>query len=297
MKPPVFDYVAVPTVEQALAALAAAGGEGKILAGGQSLMPMLNFRLLRPTILIDINPIKELATIEDKGGSILIGALARHHQVETSDLIAQYFPIVAHVMTCVAHLAIRNRGTIAGSLAHADPAAEWPMLAVLLDATIHIASPAGRRTVKAQDFFLGALTVDLGPEDLIVGVELPKLADRTGWGFEEVSRRHGDFALAAAAATMTVEDGVVAQARLALTGVGPKPLRIADAEAALAGQSLSDDRLARAVEAVRAAITPETDLHASADYRRHLAGVLARRALQAAFTRAQDAAYTARSAA
>lgn len=286
MKPPLFDYVAVPTVERALAALAEAGGEGKILAGGQSLMPMLNFRLLRPTILIDINPIKELTTIEDKGRSILLGALARHHQVETSALIARHFPIIPHAMRYVAHLAIRNRGTIAGSLAHADPAAEWPMLAVLLEATIHIASPTGPRAVKAHDFFIDALSADLGAEDLIVGVELPKLAKRTGWGFEEVSRRHGDFAIAAAAATMTVEDGTVAQVRLALTGVGPKPLRITDAEAALAGGPLSEDRVARVVEAVDAAIAPETDLHASADYRRHLAGVLARRALQAAFARA-----------
>ena len=189
-------------------------------------------------------------------------------------------------MTHVAHLAIRNRGTIGGSLSHADPAAELPMLALLLDAKFRIVSASGERTVAARDFFLGALTVDLGGSDIVAEIVLPKLPPRTGWGFEEVARRHGDFALAAAAVTLTVSDGAIAQARIALTGVGPTPLRAAEAETLLTGHALEAGLITRAIEAVRAVLAPETDLHASSDYRRHLAGVLTGRALAAAWRRA-----------
>jgi carbon-monoxide dehydrogenase medium subunit len=286
MKPPVFDYVAATSIEMALAALADAAGEAKILAGGQSLMPMLNFRLLRPSILVDINRISGLGYIEDDGATIRIGALTRHFQLETSAVIARHLPIVSHAMTHVAHLAIRNRGTIGGSVSHADPAAELPMLAVLLDAELLIVSASGTRTVAARDFFLDALTVDLGGSELLTEIALPKLPRRTGWGFEEVARRHGDFALAGVAATLTVADGAIVQARIALTGVGPTPLRAGAAEALLVGRALDRDATDGAIEAVRGAVTPETDLHASSDYRRHLAGVLVGRALAAAWRRA-----------
>jgi CO/xanthine dehydrogenase FAD-binding subunit len=288
MKPPAFDYLAATSVDMAVAALAAAGGGAKIIAGGQSLMPMLNFRLLRPTLLVDINRIGGIAGIEERADSIHVGALTRHFALETSPIIARNLPVVSCAMTYVAHLAIRNRGTIGGSLSHADPAAELPMLAVLLDAELEIASPSGTRTVAARDFFLDALTVDLGDADLVTGVVLPKLPQATGWGFEEVSRRHGDFALAAVAATLTLSGGAIAQARIALTGVGPTPLRAAAAEDLLIGQALEADLTARVMDAVRAAISPETDLHASSDYRRHLAGVLTGRALAAAWCRAQE---------
>jgi carbon-monoxide dehydrogenase medium subunit len=290
MKPPVFDYVAATSIDMAIAALAEAGGDAKILAGGQSLVPMLNFRLLRPSILVDINRIPDLAYIEDDERAIRVGALTRHYQIETSPLIARAFPILACAMTHVAHLAIRNRGTIGGSLSHADPAAELPMLAMLLDAELRIASASGTRTVAARDFLLDALTVDLGGAEVLTEILLPKLPPDTGWGFEEVARRHGDFALAAVAATLTVSDGVIRQARIALTGVGPTPLRAAEAEAMLVGHAVEPALLGRAVDAVRAAITPETDLHASADYRRHLAGVLAGRAVTAAWRRAHESA-------
>jgi CO/xanthine dehydrogenase FAD-binding subunit len=193
-------------------------------------------------------------------------------------------------MTHVAHLAIRNRGTIGGSLSHADPAAELPMLALLLDASLHIASASGTRTIAARDFFLDALTVDLASADILTAIVLPKLPPRTGWGFEEVARRHGDFALAAVAAMLTIADGAISQARIALTGVGPTPLRAAEAEALLQGHALEACLTRRAIEAARAAIAPETDLHASSDYRRHLAGVLTGRALAAAWRRAQTSA-------
>jgi carbon-monoxide dehydrogenase medium subunit len=290
MKPPVFDYIAATSVDMAVAALAAAGGEAKIIAGGQSLVPMLNFRLIRPTVLVDINGIADLAYIEEAGSDIRVGALTRHYQLETSATIARHFPVLSCAMTHVAHLAIRNRGTIGGSLSHADPAAELPMLALLLDASLHIASASGTRTIAARDFFLDALTVDLASTDILTEIVLPKLPPRTGWGFGEVARRHGDFALVAVAATLTVSDDAIGQARIALTGVGPTPLRAAAAEALLCGHALEASLTGRAIDAVRAGIAPETDLHASSDYRRHLAGALAGRALAAAWRRAQASA-------
>ncbi len=226
MKPPAFDYIAADSVAMAVAALSRAGDDAKIIAGGQSLVPMLNFRMLRPSILVDINRIAGLDVIEETGTAIRVGALVRHYQLETSPLIARHLPVLSCAMTHVAHLAIRNRGTIGGSLAHADPAAELPMMALLLDAELRIASIAGERTVAARDFFLGALTVDLAAGEIITQIALPKLPPRTGWGFAEVARRHGDFALAAVAATLTVSGGAIEQARIALTGVGPKALRV-----------------------------------------------------------------------
>jgi carbon-monoxide dehydrogenase medium subunit len=286
MKPAAFEYVVADSVEGAVAALGEAGGEGKLLAGGQSLVPMLNFRLLRPAIVIDINRIPGLDFVEDAGEVVKIGALTRHYELETSALVAQHFPVLSCAMTHVAHLAIRNRGTIGGSLSHADPAAELPMLALLLDAKLHTVSGEGKRIIPVRDFFLDALTVDLAEDEMLVEIHLPKLPPHTGWGFEEVARRAGDFALAAVAATVTAQDGAVKEARVALTGVGPTPMRAGEAEALLIGKTIEPGLLTRAAGAVRDAIQPETDLHASSDYRRHLAGVLTSRALAAAWQRA-----------
>ena len=285
MKPPAFDYIVAADRDMAVAALARAGGEAKVLAGGQSLMPMLNFRLLRPSILVDINRIPGLGFIEEMPDSVRIGALTRHFQIETSPLIGKHFPVLCYAVSHVGHLAIRNRGTIGGSLSHADPAAELPMMAVLLDATLRIASASGSRTVAARDFFLDTMTVDLDSTELLTEIVLPKLPAQTGWGFEEIVRRHGDFALAAVAATLTLSGSEIVQARIALTGVGPTPLRAAEAESLLVGRGFDDNLSRRAIEAVREAISPETDLHASADFRRHLAGVLIGRALAAAWRR------------
>jgi CO/xanthine dehydrogenase FAD-binding subunit len=286
MKPPAFDYVLAENLDMAAAALAAAGDEAKIIAGGQSLVPMLNFRLLRPSVLIDINRIAGLAFIKEAGEAIRIGALTRHFQLETSPLIARHLPVLSCAMTHVAHLAIRNRGTVGGSLSHADPAAELPMLALLLDAELSVASASGSRIVAARDFFLGTMTVALTSDEIVTEIRLPKLPQQTGWGFEEVARRHGDFALAAAAATVTVSDGKITQARIALTGVGPTALRASAAEALLLGEVLGTSLTSRVIDAVRSSVEPETDLHASSDYRRHLAGVLAGRAVSAAWRRA-----------
>src|ERR1700685_3706874 len=174
MKPASFDYIVAESIDRAVASLKEAGADAKIIAGGQSLVPMLNFRLLRPSVLVDINRIAGLAFIEETANSIRVGALTRPHQLETSPVIARHLPVVSRAMTHVAHLAIRNRGTIGGSLSHADPAAELPMMALLLDAEIHVASAAGTRTVAARDFFLDALTVDLATGDIVTEIALPK---------------------------------------------------------------------------------------------------------------------------
>jgi carbon-monoxide dehydrogenase medium subunit len=290
MKPAPFDYTAATSVEMATASLAEAGDDAKIIAGGQSLVPLLNFRLLRPSILVDINSIESLSFITETATNIRVGALTRHYQLETSPVIARHLPVLSCAMTHVAHLAIRNRGTIGGSLAHGDPAAELPMMALLLDAELHIASVSSARTIAARDFFLGALTVDLGAGEIVTEIVLPKLPPRTGWGFAEVARRHGDFALAAVAATLTVVADAIVEARIALTGVGRTPLRVAEAESLLVGQAPTPYLSGQTVEAVRAAMEPDSDLHASADYRRHLAGVLTSRALAAAWRRAKESA-------
>ncbi len=285
MKPAPFDYVRAATVGDAVDALA--GGGARILAGGQSLVPMLNFRLVDAATFVDVNGIEGLDGIAEEGGGLRIGALARHHRVETSDAVRERFPVVAAAMRHVAHLAVRNRGTFGGSLCHADPAAELPAMSVLLDAVIETASPSGGRTLEAGGFFAGPLANALGDDEMAVSVTLPGLPPGTGWGFEEVARRRGDFAVAGAAALVALDGGSVSMARLALLGVHGTPLRAAEAERLLAGNPPEPDAVAAAAAAARDAAEPMDDLHGSADYRRHLAEVLARRALGAAVERAR----------
>jgi len=289
MKPAKFEYVLPSTVDAAVEALVASNGEGKVLAGGQSLLPLLNFRMARPAVLVDINGIKGLSYIEERGDRIAVGALTRHRELEQSPLIAAKLPVMAAAMRHVAHLAIRNRGTIGGSLSHADPAAELPMMAMLLDAQLRVVSTNGMRSVAAHDFFQDALLVDLAEDELVTEVALPKLPPRTGWGFAEVSRRSGDFALAAVAVTLTLSGDTIGQARIAMTGVAPTPRRVSEAEALLTGARIDQVMTQRVIAAVRGATEPQTDLHASSDYRRHLVGVLAGRALADAWERAKTA--------
>jgi len=286
MKPAAFDYVAAETLDEAVSALARARGDGKILAGGQSLVPMLNFRLVRPSILIDINRIRDLGYVDATGDVVRIGALTRHHALETSPLIKAHLPIMTVAMQHVAHLAVRNRGTIGGSLSHADPAAELPMMAVLLDAKIKIRSLHGRRVAEARCFFTGSLTTDLKDDEIVTDVEFPRLLPNTGWAFEEVARRAGDFALAAVGVTMSVRNGTADRVRIGMTGVGETPLRASEAEGLLAGKAVDAQALEAATSAIEAAVEPNTDLHASADYRRFLVGALARRAISVAWQRA-----------
>jgi CO/xanthine dehydrogenase FAD-binding subunit len=289
VKPAPFRYLAAHSRDEALAALHAEGAEAKLLAGGQSLMPLANFRLLRPSVLIDINRIPRLGEIVRTSQGLRIGALARHVAVETSPLVAASFPVLAQAMTQVAHPTIRNRGTFGGSLAHADPAAELPMLALLLEARLAIASVRGERTSGLREFLRGPLATSLAPDEMLIAIDLPAPTPGTGWGFAEVARRHGDFALAAAAATLRAEGGVVAGARIALTGVGDTALLVPAAAAALDGRVPDAAAIDACAAAVRAAVTPMTDLHASAEYRRHLAGVLAARAIAQAWRRAGGA--------
>jgi carbon-monoxide dehydrogenase medium subunit len=202
-----------------------------------------------------------------------------------SPVIARHLPVLGAAMTHVAHLAIRNRGTIGGSLSHADPAAELPMIALLLGAKLHIVSSRGKRMVAASDFFRDALTVDLAEDEMVTEIHFPKLTPKTGWGFEEVARRAGDFALAAVAATVTVSGERITEARITLTGVDRTPVRAKKAEALLLGEKVEARLIGPVIEAVRDAIAPETDLHASSGYRRHLAGVLTGRAVNTALKR------------
>jgi carbon-monoxide dehydrogenase medium subunit len=282
MKPAAFDYLRPDSVDAAAAALAAAGGEAKILAGGQSLVPLLNFRMVRPRLLIDINRLAALDFVaEDGAGGLRIGALTRHHTLETAAVVRERFPVVTAAMRHVAHLAIRNRGTIGGSLAHADPAAELPLLAVVLDAELR--TSRGRHA--AGGFFHGPLTTALGDDELLTEIVLPALPPHTGWGFEEFALRRGDFAFAAVAALLTVEHGRIAAARLAAGGVGETPLRLGAVEAELIGAD--NAAFAAAAQRARERVEPASDLRASAGYRRHLVGVLAERALNAAWARAR----------
>lgn len=291
MKPAAFIYKRPGSLNEAVAALAEHGAEAKILAGGQSLVPLLNFRMVRPAALIDINRVPGLeAVAEREDGGIRVGALTRHHMLETSPLVKRRFPILHEAMRHVAHLAIRNRGTLGGSLSHADPAAELPMMAVLLDAEIAITAASRTRRLPARGFFVGALTTALDEDEMVTEVSFPALPAATGWGFEEVSQRSGDFAVAAVAALLTLQGDKVSQARIALMGVDETSIRATLAEKTLVGERRSDDLLRAAADSARAVVHPTTDLRASADYRRHLVGVLTRRVLAAAWGRAEQTA-------
>ena len=286
MKPAAFDYVAPTSLEAAIEALVAAEGEAKVLAGGQSLMPLLNFRMTRPSVVVDLMNIPNLSFIETRGDHVAIGALTRHADLEFSDLIARRLPVLSAAMPHVAHLAIRNRGTIGGSLSHADPAAELPMLAVFYGATIRAQGPAGRRDIPAEAFFVSALTNCLDPEEIVCEIEFPALTSHNGWAFEEVARRFGDFALASLALSIERRGEVIADARVAAMGIGETPLRLREAEQALRGVRGGPDSAAGFAEIVRRSVSPNGDIHVSADYRRHLIGALAEKALASAWARA-----------
>jgi carbon-monoxide dehydrogenase medium subunit len=285
MKPAPFDYIAPASLDEAVAALVAAGGEGKVMAGGQTLMPLLNFRMSRPSIVVDLMRIPGLSFIERRGDMVTIGALTRHADIEFSRVVADELPVMAAAIRHVAHLAIRNKGTIGGSLSHADPAAELPMLAVFHGATIRVQGPNGRRDIAAEDFFISALTTCLEPDEIVVEIDFPCLRSHTGWAFEEVARRFGDFALASIAISLESRGDKVADARVAVMGVDDTPRRLHDAEAALRDQVANPDLAAGFAEVVRAAVSPPDDIHVSAGYRRRLIGVLAERAFLTAWQR------------
>jgi CO/xanthine dehydrogenase FAD-binding subunit len=290
MKPAPFDYVAPTSLEAAVEALAAANGDGKIMAGGQSLVPLLNFRMTRPSVVVDLRKIPGLSFIEDRGSSIAIGALTRHADVERSSIVAAKLPVMSAAMPHVAHLAIRNRGTIGGSIAHADPAAEHPMLAVFYDATIKVQGPKGRRDIPAEQLFYAALTTNLEPDEIVYEIEYPILSSHNGWGFEEVARRFGDFALCCIAVSLERRGGLIRDARVAVMGVDETPRRLREAEAVLRDAPGETAVFKRFSEAVRMAVSPPSDIHVSSDYRRALIGLLAERVTAAAWTRAAGGA-------
>ena len=287
MKPPPFEYVAATSLEEAVAALGEHGDEAKLLAGGQSLVPLLAFRLARPGVLVDLNGVGGLDRLELAGDALVVGAMARQRDVELLPGLRERCELIPEAIELVGHVAIRNRGTVGGSLAHADPAAEWPALAVLLDAELELVGPSGRRTVAARDFFLSYFTTVLEPDEVLTEIRLPLPNGRSGSCFVELSRRHGDFALAGVGALVTLaDDGTAAEVRLGLIGVGDRPVRPAAAEQALRGRVPDEGAIAAAAEAVAGEIEPTGDIHASEEYRRHLATVLTRRALAAAVARA-----------
>ena len=287
MKPPAFEYVAVASTEEAVAQLAAHGDDARLLAGGQSLMPILNMRLATPGRLVDLNRVRTLSYIVERAGGVAIGAMTRQRTVERSEFVAAAVPLLAEALPWVGHTAIRNRGTIGGSLAHADPAAELPAVAVCLDARFTVRGEAGERTLAAREFFRGYLTTALAPTELLADVWFPSALPGTGAAWIEFARRHGDYALVGVAAVVTLEGSTVRRASLAVTGVDGVPVRAVDAERLLIGAPLSAESMAAAAESVRRPLEPQDDIHATAAYRRHLAGILTVRALTRAGDRAR----------
>jgi carbon-monoxide dehydrogenase medium subunit len=280
VKPPAFEYVAPTSLDEALELRAKHGADSVVLAGGQSLMPLLNLRLALPAVVIDIGRVMELAGVRSANGGLAIGAMTRQREVERSELVGERSPLLGKAVRLIGHPTIRNRGTVGGSLAHADAAAELSATALALDAEIVARSLRGQRAIPARDFFLDYLTTALEPDELLVEVRVPAVPG--GAAFQEVARRHGDFAIAGAAAVVMVEEGVVRDARIALLGVGPTPVRATEAEALLRGGRAGEELFREAAEKAAAGLEPSSDVHAPAGYRRRVAAVLTRRALMEA---------------
>jgi carbon-monoxide dehydrogenase medium subunit len=280
VKPPRFEYHAPRTVEEALGLLGRYGGDAKVLAGGQSLVPLLNFRLVRPAALVDLNRIPALAGIEERDGTLAFGAMTRQRAIERSPAVARRLPLLHEATRWVGHLPIRSRGTIGGSIAHADPSAEYPTVLAALGGEVVARSPRGERVVTAAALFETYLTTSLAPDEILVEVRIPAPPARAGSAFEEFARRHGDFAIVGIAAVVA-RDGGALRVRLAAGGAAPTPLRLRAAEEIVeAGGAAA---IPAAAERARDLVQPDGDVHASADYRRHLTSVLTTRALRRAF--------------
>jgi carbon-monoxide dehydrogenase medium subunit len=289
VKPAPFAYHRPQVVSDAIGLLARFGGDAKLLAGGQSLGPMLNFRLARPAHLIDLNDLLELDYVRPQGDAIEIGSLTRHHRLATDPQVAQACPILAAAATSIGHYAIRQRGTIGGSLSHADPAAQLPLIAILFDAEIQVLSPAGHSLVKACDFFVSSLVTVLAPDAMITAVRFPVMPKATGWGLEIFSQRHGDFAIVSVAATLGIcGDGRVESIALALGGVATVPVSMDTVVAGFTGRIPDAAWRAELGAAVAAEIAPEDDTRLPAEYRRELAHALTERALLSALERAVE---------
>jgi CO/xanthine dehydrogenase FAD-binding subunit len=289
MKPAPFIYIAATSLEHALSLKAEHGDDAKFLAGGQSLIPTMNFRLAQPAILIDINGIEDLAGIHPSGGTTRVGALTRYRALERDETFTQVFPLVGEALPHIAHPQIRNRGTLGGNLSHADPASELPAIAVALRARFRVQGVKHERWIDAAEFFVGALTTDLQPHEMLVEVELPSPKPRTGACFMEIARRRGDFAIVGVAAMITLgQDNKCTDVRLAFCGVGETPIDASSAVDGLIGQTLGEEAIRDVVASVQKMIEPGGNVHATADYQRHIAGVLTERALQTAHQRGYD---------
>ena len=281
MKPAKFDYFAPTTLEEALELLAQHGADAKVLAGGQSLMPMMNLRLVRPGVVVDINRVAGLSGISASDGTVTVGAMTRQRDLERSDAIRDAFPMLSAAISHIGHFQIRNRGTIGGSLAHADPAAELPALCTSLDAEFVLADSNGTQKMAAAEFAIGPLITSLAPEQLLTEIRLPTLGDGWRWGFREVSRREGDFALVGAVAMLRNDAGGVCQeARITMFAVGDGPARMPAAEESLVGRVVDDTARREAAALVSEAVAPGSDIHASSEYRKEVSAVMARRALE-----------------
>jgi aerobic carbon-monoxide dehydrogenase medium subunit len=285
MKPPRFDYHAPRSIDEAVALLARYGGDAKPLAGGQSLVPLLNFRLARPAALIDLNRIPELAGIREVDGHVAFGAMTRQRTVEFSPIVTRALPLLAEATRWVGHLPIRSRGTIGGSIAHADPSAEYPAVFTALEGTVVVRGQKGERVLKPAELFETYLTTSLAPDELLTEVRLPAMPSGAGWAFEEFARRHGDFAIVGIAAALWRSGGGWT-VRLVTAGAGPVPARLRGAEEIVEREGVGDKTVAAAAARAAELVQPDSDLHASADYRRNLTRVLTARALKNAIGRA-----------
>jgi aerobic carbon-monoxide dehydrogenase medium subunit len=288
MKLPPVEYEAPTTVAEAIDLLAEHGDEASVLAGGQSLIPLLALRLARPEVLIDINGIDELSGVSAANRHVAIGATTREYVAEESGTVADTLPLLAAALPLIGHEAIRSRGTIGGSLAHADPAAELPAVARALDAEFVVRGPSGMRVIPAAQWFDGYLTTSRRPDELLAEVRFPAAGPGTGVSFEEVARRHGDFAIVGLAASLVFSDGVISEARLAFAGVSDVPVRAAAAEDLLAGERPSAELFDEAARRATADLEPPADLHGSSEYRKTVAAAVVRRGLRAAADNARE---------
>ena len=287
MKLPPFDYEAPHTVSEAVELLAEHGDEASVLAGGQSLIPLLALRLARPAVLIDINGLEELSGVSAADGWLAMGAMTREYMAEESHSVAEAVPLLAAALPFIGHEAIRSRGTVGGSLAHADPAAELPAVARALDAEFVVRGPSGDRIIPAAEWFEGYLTTSRQPDELLVEVRFPAAEPGTGVSFQEVARRHGDFAIVGLAASLVLAGGAISDARLAFSGLSDVPVRAAAAEDLLVGQRPSAELFDEAARRATADVDPPDDLYGSSDYRKTVAAALVRRGLRAAADQAQ----------
>lgn len=289
MKPAPFEYYAPDSIEPALDLMSQYAGDAKILAGGQSLVPAMNFRIVQPGVLIDLNRVAELSFVREEDSVLRIGAMTRERQLEFNESISRWAPLLKEAAPHIAHPQIRNRGTIGGSIVNADPAAELPVLMLALSARLKAKSVSGERWVDAQDFFMGMFTTALEPDEILVEIELPASPSRTGWSFMEVAPRAGDYALMGVAALITLdENGKCERAKLVYLNAGEGPVEAKEAEKLLIGESLNDSLIeSTASKASETEINPFGNIHASSEFQRHLANVLTKKALKQATQRAE----------